>query len=437
MSNTSSASITVGTSVVIESLEVKDPQVIAAVQAAKAESRDLPEYITSAIEIGVKALQATGVNIGIDQLTEGISNAEKTMSKAANALSKEIAEKIENITGTDGILDTKLAKVIDDFTKDIEGLTASEKSPIREGIKTQMTDMAKKLMDDFARETKRQKTEIEQLLDPSNATSPLRALADKMDLVTQSVQGVKEEMQQNAVVAQVIENSTHGGLPYEDQVVSAIQRIAGLAGDDCIATGNMQGLLPNKKAGDGVVSLKPNGDKVQARIVLEAKNSALNMTKWNEEISLGKANRDAAGFIGFCKHIDDMPNKNRIMIIDRQTMILAFDPDKDDLQLALIIYQIVKMNTLASSGALDDNKVSEINDELDLAIKSLKKFDSLTKSAKTIENSAKGMYGTLKAMKGEMLDHLNAIQGVVDVDLAPLELESGDLLELEEGESDE
>jgi hypothetical protein len=47
------------------------------------------------------------------------------------------------------------------------------------------------------------------------------------------------------------------------------------------------------------------------------------------------------------------------------------------------------------------------------------------------------MYGTLKAMKGEMLDHLNAIQGVVDVDLAPLELESADLLELEGSDSDD
>jgi hypothetical protein len=437
MTKSNNASITVGTSVVIESLEVKDPQVIAAVQAAKAESRDLPEYMTSAIEIGVKALQATGVNIGIDQLTEGISNAEKTMTKAATALSKEISEKIENITGTDGILDTKLAKVIDDFTKDIEGLTASEKSPIREGIKTQMADMAKKLMDDFARETKRQKTEIEQLLDPANAASPLRALADKMDLVTQSVQGVKEEMQQSTVVAKVIENSAHSGLPYEDQVITSIQMIAGLAGDDCFATGKSTGNLPGRYSGDGVVDLKSNGDKVKARLVLEAKNTPMDKKAWEKEITDGKANRDATGFIGFSKHIEDMPNKNRIMIVDRQTMILAFDPEKDDLQLALIIYQIVKMNTLASSGALEENKVSEINDELERAFKSLKKFDSLTKSAKTIENSAKGMYGTLKEMKGEMLEHLNAIQGVVDVDLAPLELESADLLELEEGDSDE
>jgi hypothetical protein len=437
MSKSNNAIITVGTTVVIDSLEVKDPQVIAAVQAAKAESRDLPEYITSAIEIGVKALQATGVNIGIDQLTEGISNAEKTMSKAATALSKEISEKIENITGTDGILDTKLAKVIDDFTKDIEGLTASEKSPIREGIKTQMADMAKKLMDDFARETKRQKTEIEQLLDPANATSPLRALADKMDLVTQTVQGVKEEMQQGALVAQVIENSTHSGLPYEDQVITAIQRIAGLTGDDCVATGNITGRLPRKKAGDGVVSLKPSGDKVKARIVLEAKNTSLNDSQWQEEIANGKANRDATGFIGFCKYVDDMPNKNRIMIVDRQTMILAFDPEKDDLQLALIIYQIVKMNTLSLSGDLDENKVNEINDELDAAFTDLKEFDILTKNAVAIRNSADTIHTTAGALKGKIAAHLSAIQGSIDVELTPLELESRDLLGLEEGDSDE
>jgi hypothetical protein len=244
-------------------------------------------------------------------------------------------------------------------------------------------------------------------------------------------------MQQNAAVAQVIENSAHSGLPYEDQVISSIQMIAGLAGDDCFATGKTTGDLPGRYSGDGVVNLKSNGDKIRARIVLEAKNTPMDKPKWDKEILHGKANRDATGFIGFSKHIEQMPNKNRIMIIDRQTMILAFDPEKDDLQLALIIYQIVKMNALASSGALDENKVSEINDELDLAIKSLKKFDSLTKSAKTIENSAKGMYGTLKEMKGQMLDHLNAIQGVVDIDLPPLELESNDLLELEGAESDE
>lgn len=434
MNASTPGSVTVGTTVVITALELKDPQVIAALQAAKAEKRDLPEYVISAIEIGVKALQATGVNIGIDQLTDGIGKAESTMKVAVQELKTGIAEKIDEITGADGVLDNRISKVMEDFTKQIEGLTANENSPIREGIKNQIADMAKKLMDDFSRETKRQKTEIEELLDPANASSPMRALADKLDIVTQTVQGVKEEIQQNAVVAQVIENTSHSGVPYEEQVISSIQRIAGLAGDDCVATGNVHGLIPNKKAGDGVVSLKPGGDKVKARIVLEAKNSKLNMTKWSEEISLGKANRDAAGFIGFCKYIEDMPNNNRIMIVDRQTMILAFDPEKDDLQLALIIYQIVKMNTLALSGDLEDSKVSEINDVLDLAIASLKQFDALSKGAKTIENSAKTMYGTLKTLKDQMLGHLNAIQGIVDVDLAPLELESAELLELESGE---
>jgi hypothetical protein len=189
--------------------------------------------------------------------------------------------------------------------------------------------------------------------------------------------------------------------------------------------------LPRKKAGDGVVSLKPNGDKVKARIVLEAKNTALNNSQWQEEIANGKANRDATGFIGFCKYVDDMPNKNRIMIVDRQTMILAFDPEKDDLQLALIIYQIVKMNTLSLSGDLDENKVNEINDELDAAFNALKEFDVLTKNAVAIKNSADTIHTTAGALKGKIAAHLSAIQGSIDVELTPLVLEDSKVLEIE------
>lgn len=419
MTKSNKGSVSVGATVVIDSLEISDAQVVAALKAAHAEGRDLVDYTATAVEIGVKAILTTSSMIGIDDLAGGIKNATSSMVGAADKLKDDLQVKIDAITGENGVLDTSISKVIAEFTTKIEGLTASEASPIQAGIKTQMSDMAKKLMDDFARETKRQKSEIKEIF------------ADQFEVINDGVQGVLEEIQKNAIIAKVIENTPQKGLPYEDQVIESIQRIAGLAGDECEATGKQVGLLPRRFAGDGVIGLKPNGDKVTARVVVETKNQKLSKKEWLEEIEVGKANRDATGFIGFAKNIADMPNKNRIMIFDRQTILVAYDPETEDPQIALIVYQLVKMNTLAAAGHLDDTRISEVNDAVDQAFKSLRRFDSLSKNARSIEKSAKLVIQEAIALKGEIAGHLGSIQASVGLELAPLELQSEDPLEIE------
>jgi hypothetical protein len=424
MTKSNKGNITVGISVVIESLEISDPQVVAALQAAKSENRDLIEYMRSAVEIGVKAILSTGVMIGIDDLTDGIKTATSTMVDAAGRLSTDIQAKIQAVTGENGILDESLTRRIAEFTADLEVLTAGEASPIQAGIKSQMTDMAKKLMDDFARETKRQRTEIHELF------------TNQFELINDGVQGVLEEVQKNAIVSKVIDTTPQKGISYEEQVIETVQRIAGVAGDECEATGHQLGLLPKRFSGDGVVSLRPNGDKVKARIVVETKNSKLSKKEWLKEIEDGKANRDASGFIGFCKNINDMPNRNRVMIFDRQTILVAYDPETEDPQIALIIYQLVKMNTLATAGHLDDTRISEINDRVDQAIASLKKFDSLTKDARSVEKLGKQMVSSATLLKAEIANNLEAIQASISLDLEPIALEPQQSLELTSWEED-
>lgn len=419
MKKSSNGSVSVGATVVIESLEISDAQVLAAVKAAQAEGRDLVDYITSAVEIGVKAILSTGAMIGIDELAGGIKNATSSMVGAADKLKDDIQGKIEAITGENGVLDTRLSQVIAEFTTKIEGLTASEASPIQAGIKTQMADMARKLMDDFARETKRQKTEIQELF------------AEQFEVISDGVQGVLQEVQKNAIVAKVIENTPQKGLPYEDQVIESLQRIAGLAGDECEATGQQVGLLPRRFAGDGVIGLKPNGDKVTARVVVEAKNRKLTKKDWLDEIEVSKANRGATGFIGFSKNIADMPNKNRIMIFDRQTILVAYDPETEDPQIALIVYQLVKMNTLAAAGHLDDSRISEINEGVDRALASLRSFDGLSKNARSVEKLGKQLAKDIGLLKAEIVESLEAIQASISLDLDSIELQENKPLEIE------
>ena len=125
-----------------------------------------------------------------------------------------------------------------------------------------------------------------------------------------------------------------------------------------------------------------------------------------------------------------MPNKNRVMIFDRQTILVAYDPETEDAQIALIIYQLVKMNTLATAGHLDDTRISEINERVDQALASLKKFDSLTKDARSVEKLGKQMVSDATLLKAEIVENLEAIQASISLDLQPLELDTQQPLEL-------
>jgi ribosomal protein L30E len=85
MNSNSKGSVIVGSKVELESISIEDPTVVAAYKAVQEDNRDLVEYTRGALEIGVKALQVTGVSLGIEQLSDSricclTSTTLKTMS---------------------------------------------------------------------------------------------------------------------------------------------------------------------------------------------------------------------------------------------------------------------------------------------------------------------------------------------------------------------
>jgi hypothetical protein len=431
MTTKNTGAIKVGTSVIIESLEITDVNVLSAAQTAIEEKRNLPEFFINVIELGVKAIQATGVNLNVLQLASGIDTAEKNMAKSTKEAQERLQQFIEAVTADDGVYDKKFKLIVENFEKHIETLTTDEKSPIREGIKGQMNQMAKDFQDEMSREATRQHAAIKSLLNPVDPASPMFPLSQVVESIKNDVTVLLTASSVSTAVAEVISSSPKKGLPYEDQVITLMQQISGLAGDDCIPTDSTTGLIPNCFKGDGVIDLKPSGDKTAARLVIEAKNSPLKRSEWDLEITKGKQNRDAKGFIGFCKSIGDMPNKNRILIIDRQNVILAHNPEIDDPQLAFLVYQFLKMSTLSASGELDDDKVTILNDELDACFKDLKRFARLSRDAKSVQNTGKRMHSDINSLKDDLTARLTSIGATVSVSVKPLSEISKEVLEIE------
>jgi hypothetical protein len=246
---------------------------------------------------------------------------------------------------------------------------------------------------------------------------------------------VRQQVTKEATVAQIIAESPEGGNKYEDVAIGAMQIIAGWAGDECEAVGDVVGRVPRSKMGDGVIDLKV-GATVFARIVVECKDSNLTKTEWTKEAVGGKANRAATGFIGLCKTLADMPSRNRMVVLDAQSIVLAYDPEVDDPQILHLIYQVVKLNTLRATGNLEDIDMAEINKQLEDALEALKKFDNITKQASAIENSVASIRKDAKAIRSMMTDNIMFVRKAIAKGIEPEALESSTHLELETLESE-
>lgn len=429
-------SIKVTDKVEITSLSINDPQVVAAAKSLQAEGKDLSEYFEQVITVGVKVLQVAGVSVGVEMLVDSVERTKKDLGESSKKFNDEISAQVDAAVGPEGKLTKSINEKVEEFGEDLAKMVSDEKSPIRDAMQKQFDAFAKKLNDDMARSHSTQKDEIAKIVDISNPLSPLRPLGDEVQKIGEAVNIVREQIATDASVAEIISETPIGGVNYEEVAIRMVQQIAGFAGDDCMAVGSVTGLIPRSKKGDGVIDLKV-GASIFARIVVECKDSNLTKAEWVAESDGGKANRGANGFIGLCKEVDDMPNKSRMLVLDSQGIVLAYDPAKDDAQILHLIYQVVKFNTLRASGSLDDVDLAEINRELEEAMQALNKFDSLNKSVKAIENSAAAIRKDATDIKRAITSNISAVRLAISNTIEPYALEAGSApLELESGETE-
>lgn len=414
----------------IHDFQIRDVAVVAEFAAAREAGKNPEAFLESLLSLGAQVVSLGSNTAGAEKLEASIGQARSSIKDVAESFEKTIKKQVTDLTAGDGTLLTGLETIIENFRKEVDQMTAGEDSPFRASMMKSLADVQIKIREDISTQVSRQKSEIAALLNPSDPTSPLKTLADKIDTLGAAVSKVQESMTAEVAVAAVVEAGIVGGVDYEEIAMRAVQHIAASAGDDCESTGKITGRVPRSKMGDGVVDLKI-GPIVYARLVLEAKNKALSKLDWERESEGSKSNRAATGFVGLCKHIQDMPNGSRILVLDSQSIVVAWNPDNDDLQLVALVYQLVKINTLSSTGQLDEINIAEVNKNLEDAVKALEKFDSITKSASAIRNSADTITKEANAIRAVVAERLQAAQLAISRGITPEALEAPTQLALE------
>lgn len=436
MKNPAKSSVTVGATVVIESLEISDAQVVATVKAAQAENRDLVDYITASVEIGVKALQATGVNLGIEQLADGIADAKKTMGKVGKELADNLSEKLECFTGEQGTFTLGLKAQLDDLAEELATMTGGEDSPIRKGLQKQLQDMSKSLTDNFTRATSTQKDEIAKMLDTENAQSPLRLMSQNISKLGESVAEIQKSMSETKGRSIEAARGTSKGNDYESKVVAAVSEVAGSFGDEPLATGGTPG-RGKSKMGDAVIYLR-EGLSVKAKLVVEAKDMSSKKTDsarrkyWMEQAEGAREARGAIGFLGLCKNLEDMPGGNRISVLDKlgQNLVLAYDPDIDSPDLLFLVYQVVKMHSLSLIGSGAEINPVAINGYVEESLSILDRFTLIDDSVREIKTQATNISSVGESMKDSLSSNLRAMRREVAGNTEQILLENDAVLEI-------
>jgi hypothetical protein len=424
-------SVTVSTKEVrIENFVITDVAVVAAFTAAQESGKDPETFLTALLEIGAQVASLGSNSAGAEKIEASIAQAKTTIQHLAEQVQKTVKEQIASVTAEDGDLAKNIDGSLETLRSELETLVAGEDAPVRVAIMKSLEESQGKIRADITTQNKVQRDQIAQLLDPADPTSPLRDLVARIDGVAKAVADMHDEQKAIAIREDALEGGVFGGLSYEAVVVQAVQRIAALAGDDCEPTGHLTGRVPRSKKGDGIVDLK-KGAAVFARMVLEAKNQALTKADWEAEAKGSCENRAATGFIGLCKHLTDMPNGNRLLFLAPNSVVLAFDPEVDSVDMLVMVYQLVKMVSMSHTGQLDEISIADVNAGVDEALKGLDKFDSLTRNANAIKNSADKILSEANGIRAVVHEQLSRIQAAIAKGSEPEALEAATSLELD------
>jgi hypothetical protein len=403
--------------VTVTSFSTKDVAIVGAFKMAADMGKEPEDTLLSLLGLGAQVAALGSHSAGAEKIEASVGHAKDSIKGITEAFQETIKREVNDFTSEDGSFVKSLETVMNTFRAQVEEMTAGEDSPLREAMFKSLGEVQQQIRDDVSLQIGAHRRDIASLLDPADPTSPLRMLSEKLDGIQAAVTDVQQGIAISTAVAKVVEPGVAGGFNYEDAAVDAIQKLSSFAGDDCEHCGNITGFVANSKKGDACVDLKV-GARIHARMVVEAKNRSLSKLDWEREAEGSMSNRGATGFIGMCKHFDDMPNKSRLLVLGSQSVVIAFDPEIDDFQMLSLVYQLVKLNTLSTTGHLDEVNIAEVNKSLEEAAKALDKLNAISKSATVIRNAADTMIRDIESLRGAVSQHLESAQAAISKGLS-------------------
>ena len=194
----------------------------------------------------------------------------------------------------------------------------------------------------------------------------LREMNQRIGSLQLELAKLQAEREKALEVAAEHDRSTAKGRPYEEAVFDAIDAIAGGAGDDCDAVGDLQGVGGRK--GDVLVAIDGCSGSARGRIVFEAKNSRVAKKVALAELDEAMTQRDAAYGVWVVPSDEQMPARTQpLREINGDKIFVVFHPSRapQGLQLA---YSLARARVLMARGEAEGLDTTAVRAELERAL---------------------------------------------------------------------
>lgn len=320
--------------------------------------------------------------------TDGIVEQLRATAEAVNAQNREQIIGQFDLNDPNSALSKFVAKA------------QAQSQTVEEALGTKVNDLARMLSLDVGDSAMSRLKQI--LLDTLKASEQGNAE------FRQSVLDVLTEFTTRKAAA---EKSTLHGLDFEDAVVGAVIDFANEHNDVPEATGTTTGAIRNCKVGDVVVTVGREYAAEGARFVVEAKEAAnYDLAKALEEMDLALKNRRASSGVFVSSTATSQPS---IPALRRQGNVVVVRWHQDAPETLPYLYAALSIaRAIASTdgqGAIGDADIDDLDKCVRVIEKKINHLDAIMTSAKTVESSARKIWGDADVLKNDLVDQVGKL----------------------------
>jgi hypothetical protein len=401
--------------IVIRNFESTSIEVIKSIKDLLASNKNstTTDAVCSLLNLGAIVYQLGSTSTDIEHMKNSARELTNKFEASTEDVIHKFTSKVDDLVHPEqGILSRVAIETVDKTRDSINALFVGNTAPVTQEILSKVNEK----LDSFAKEMHRvigqSSTNINDTFSMDSENSPLKAL--KSDLiessqnlnkqVTDKIDAVNAKVEAINTKRQIIMNSTKKGLPFEDAVFEVLAQIATASGDEAVKTGQTSGLIKNCKKGDVTISvnkLTSRGHNVN--VVFEAKSMAISRDEWRKELNLAMTNRAAEISVAVVQTVDQMPGKSRTSIQDNQQLMVAFDPEVDDLAVLACIYNVAK--AYAVSRSLEGTQVN-----FKVIQEAVQQLQASISDLESIEGAIKTSYKSLEKIDSARINIKGTIQ---------------------------
>ena len=404
-----------GDTIGVEDLRLTDAALAAFVRETPDGERG--QTVERALRIGLLTLANAGVSMSADVVKSEFERLYERMEATQTRATETLATTLrEHFADGDGRLPQTLERFLGDDGK-LRRLTHELFDETkRESAISRLNDLLGRYFDGDG-------SRLAQLLDPTRQGSPLHQfrgeVTDEFRRLSERITALEEAKRARAEERL---KGTAKGADFEEALEERLGAMARGLGDLVELTGAEGGDAMTSKRGDLVITVDPTRTRgVTLRIVVEAKDRSMPLTRMSRELADARANRSAAVALAvFTPHTAPISVAPLAMI--GPDVYATYDPETDDavaLEAAYRAARILALLTLRDAPVqLDSEAVSRELEELTRQVDCVR---SLKTKLTHIGSTAKEVSDALDLLRAGVLRSVRELEA----QLAVVEPESG------------